>query len=44
MFLCMLCMQVMIQAEDGRMLERRDPYARQADVEGAWCYADDPTR
>ena len=31
----------MLTGEDGQQLERRDPYARQADYETAWCIVDD---
>jgi hypothetical protein len=34
--------RVAIEAHDGTLLHRRDPYARHADYNSSWCYADDP--
>lgn len=36
--------QVLITSHDGRQLFRRDPYARAADFDSTWCFADDPTQ
>ena len=33
--------QVLLATSDGRMLERRDPYARATEYDSSFCYVDD---